>query len=228
MAQAQRKAKQNAHNKKNPRIVFIVIGLVVALAAILAATRGGDNNTSSGNGSDTTIASGDAAQYKPVTVEGTPLEKRGDAEKDPSQDAVAPTLKGQSFSGAEMTVRPGASGKPTMLVFLAHWCPHCNREIPRLVEWKNKGLVPADLRVVGITTSSRSDQANWPPSQWIQDMKWPWEVMADSETTDAANAYGVDGFPMIVVIGADGKVALRFSGEREVSELTTLINGALA
>ena len=227
MAQAQRKAKQNAQ-KKNPRIVFIVVGLVIALAAILAATRGSDSSSTTSGGTDNTSATADAAQYKPVVIEGSPLERRGDSQVDPSQDAVAPVLKGQSFSGAEMTIRPGASGKPTMLVFLAHWCPHCNREIPRLIDWKEQGLVPADLRVVGITTASRSDQANWPPSQWITDMEWPWEVMADSETADAANAYGVDGYPMIVVIGADGKVKLRFSGEREVSELTTLINGALA
>lgn len=96
------------------------------------------------------------------------------------------------------------------------------------MEWNNKGLVPQGLRVVGITTSSRSDQANWPPSEWIANMKWPFEVMADSEAGDAAAAYGVDGFPFIAIINGDGKVVKRHSGELELDQLTDFVNGALA
>jgi len=38
-------------------------------------------------------------------------------------------------------------------VFLAHWCPHCNREIPELNAWRDSGEVPADLQVVAVTTA---------------------------------------------------------------------------
>ena len=33
------------------------------------------------------------------------------------------------FDGAPLTIAP--TGKPMLVVFLAHWCPHCNAEIPR-------------------------------------------------------------------------------------------------
>ena len=204
-------------------MLWIIIGVVVLGAAAIAI------GMSAGKGSGDPDNGTVAAEYQPVTVSNPALPPLGDGTSaDAAIGQQAPALQGANFAGNAMSIAPGSNGNPTMLVFLAHWCPHCNREIPRLIDWKERGLVPTDLRVVGITTASRSDQANWPPSQWITDMEWPWEVMADSETADAANAYGVDGYPMIVVIGADGKVKLRFSGEREVSELTTLINGALA
>jgi thiol-disulfide isomerase/thioredoxin len=106
-----------------------------------------------------------------------------------------------------------------LLVFLAHWCPHCNAEIPRLIEWDESGQMPEDLIVIGVATGSRSDQPNWPPSQWLQDMEWPWAAMADSEAQDAAIAYGVNGYPGLVLIDGEGTVLARRSGEASVSEL---------
>lgn len=218
MAQDQRKGQQKGTSLKP----FIMIGVVVvAAAAIALALSAGGSSTS-----DTTGAGG-AAEYQPVVVTGEALAQLGESGADAALGKKAPALSGARFNGSEVTITPGTTGKPTMLVFLAHWCPHCNREVPRLVEWNEKGLVPEGLRVVGITTGSRDDQANWPPSQWIQNMKWPFDVMADSKSADAAAAYGVDGYPFMVILDADGNVVLRTSGEHELSEITTMVNEAL-
>ena len=218
MAQSQRKAKE----KKTSLTPFIIIGIVVIGAAAIALSLSGGGSSSS----DTTIATG-AGEYQQVTVTGDALAPLGDTGTDAALGMKAPALTGKRFNGSEVSIEPGASGKPTMLVFLAHWCPHCNREVPRLVEWNDKGLVPKDLRVVGITTASRDDQANWPPSEWIQTMNWPFDVMADSQTGDAAAAYGVDGYPFMVILDAQGNVVLRTSGEHELSEITSMVNKAL-
>ena len=53
----------------------------------------------------------------------------------------------------------GAGDKPTLLVFLAHWCPHCNREVPELIKLNDAGGIPADLDVIGISTASHPDRA---------------------------------------------------------------------
>lgn len=218
MAQGQRKAKQ----KKTSLTPFIIIGVVVIGAAAIALSLSGGGSSSS----DTTMATG-AGEYQPVTVTGDALAPLGDTGVDAALGKKAPALSGKRFNGSEVSIAPGTTGKPTMLVFLAHWCPHCNREVPRLVEWNDKGLVPDGLRVVGITTASRDDQANWPPSEWIQTMKWPFDVMADSQAGDAAAAYGVDGYPFMVILDAQGNVVKRTSGEHELSELTAMINEAL-
>jgi predicted DsbA family dithiol-disulfide isomerase len=55
-----------------------------------------------------------------------------------------------------------------------------------------------------------------------------WPVMTDSGEKNAANAMGVSGFPFFVLIDAEGKVALRISGEIETDILTEQINSALS
>ena len=52
-------------------------------------------------------------------------------------------------------------------------------------------------------------------------------VMTDSGEKTAANAMGVSGFPFFVLIDAEGKVALRISGEIETDALTEQIKKAL-
>ena len=214
---------------KNQRNIFIGLGLVVVVAAVFAIVASGSSTSGSGSAT-TTIQSVDgsvaAAEYQPVTVTGEALAPLGDSGTDATIGAPGPMLKGFTHDGAPIDVA-SAKGAPTMLVFLAHWCPHCNREIPRLVDWKERGLVPDNLRVVGITTGSRNDQANWPPSEWINTMKWPFEVMADSDKQQAAAAYGVDGFPFMVILDAQGNVAKRKSGEIEVADLVSIIDTAI-
>lgn len=223
-----------AQNKKqqssgiSARVIVIAAAVVVVLAAGIAvfASRG-DSSSSS----DTTTAPApggvSAAEYQKVTVDGDILDALGKDVADPSLGKVGPNLSGYNFSGLPVSINPATDGSPTMLVFLAHWCPHCNAEMPRLVNWYEAGLVPDDLRVVGVATASRNDQANWPPSKWVPSFDWPFEVMADSETNDAAVAYGVDGYPFIVILDKDGKVAARHSGEMDEAEIPNFVKKAL-
>jgi thiol-disulfide isomerase/thioredoxin len=229
MAQAQRKKKEEV---KNSRKTFLIIGAGVLLAAAIAISfSGGSDNATT---QPRTTVEGEVApgEFQPVTVVGDVLSPLGDGNGNPASDAAmgktAPTLNGYTFAGNPVSITPGASDQPLMLVFLAHWCPHCNREVPRLIDWQEQGLVPEGLRVIGVTTASRNDQANWPPSDWIEEMKWPFEVFVDSETGDAANAYGVDGFPFIAIVNAEGKVVGRHSGELELSDLDAFVKDSLA
>ncbi len=204
------------------KLLWAGIGLVVLIAAVVAI------GMSAGKGSDDPDYGTAAGEYQPVTVSNPPLPVLGDGMNDAAVGQQAPALQGGSFSGSAMSITPGGDGNSTMLVFLAHWCPHCNREVPRLGEWHDKGLVPKNRRVVGIATASRNDQAYWPPSEWITNLKWPFEVMADSETGQAAAAYGVDGFPFIAIMNSSGKVVARHSGELELDQLVEFVNSALA
>ena len=213
-------------NKKSSPTKWIVAGIAVVLVVIAAiAIVGGESDS----GKSTSSTSTATAEFQPVTYTGTALpaleESVPAAGTDPAVGTAAPVLKGFAFNGMEMTVK--ASGKPMLLVFLAHWCPHCNAEIPRLIEWKASGDLPETVQVIGITTGSRDDQANWPPSEWIVNMEWPWPVMADSEAQDAALAMGVSGYPGLVLIGGDGKVLARRSGEASISELNDWLAAAI-
>jgi thioredoxin-related protein len=51
-----------------------------------------------------------------------------------------------------------------------------------------------------------------------------WPVIADSQGKDAANAFGLSGYPYFVLVDAQGNVFKRLSGEIPMDELTDLIN----
>lgn len=208
---------------------FIAIGVAGAIAAIIAVVLvvGGGNSSSStttsttGNSSEATQpVNGDAvaaAEYQLVQAQGEMLLALEDPDNDPARGKIAPVLNGFGFDGAPLTVAP--TGKPMLVVFLAHWCSHCNAEVPRLIEWKNSGTMPADMEVFGVSTGARDDAPNWPPSQWVVDKGWPWPVMADSEDQNAALAFGVSGYPGMILLDGNGKVLARRSGEASIEEL---------
>jgi thiol-disulfide isomerase/thioredoxin len=203
--------------KISGKSIAATVALVVLGAAAIAMGTGGSGST--GDNIDT-----DLEQYQPVTVSGTPLPAMPE---DDSADAAigekVPVVSGLDFAGKEVSLDVAASGKPTLVVFLAHWCPHCNREIPRILEADADGAVPDGLRVVGVATGSRPDQPNWPPSAWLVDMGWKWERMADSETADAFMAYGGTSYPTMVFVNGDGTVHTRVSGEIGTVALKGLI-----
>ena len=151
---------------------------------------------------------------------------------DLSVGANAPELTGSGFDGTPISVTPG-DGTPYMLVFLAHWCPHCNAEVPRLLDWKNAGLVPAELNIVGVATAVAAEADNFPPAAWFSTKGWSWPVIVDEYTLagvagTAATAFGASGWPYFVIIGEDGLVKVRKSGELEVAELQAIVDEALA
>jgi thiol-disulfide isomerase/thioredoxin len=208
---------------------FIAIGVAGAIAAIIAVVLvvGGGSSSSStttsttGDSSEATQpVNGDAvaaAEYQLVQAQGEMLLALEDPDTDPARGKIAPVLNGFGFDGAPLTVAP--TGKPMLVVFLAHWCSHCNAEVPRLIEWKNSGTMPADMEVFGVSTGARDDAPNWPPSQWVVDKGWPWPVMADSEDQNAALAFGVSGYPGMILLDGNGKVLARRSGEASIEEL---------
>lgn len=230
-------AKNESSLSKSTKVVIGVVVIAVVVALIVAiATSGGssDDSSSSGatDGSSAVTAPGAAsevaaAENQPVTIEGQILDPLGDPSADSAIGAPAPLLRGYSFDGRPVTIEPG-DGRSYMVVFLAHWCPHCNAEVPRLIEWKNMGMVPDGLEVVGVSTGVAADRPNYPPSEWIVEKKWPWSVLADSVTQDAAMAYGVSGYPFFTIIGADGTVKMRASGEKSIEEIDALVDAALA
>ena len=123
-----------------------------------------------------------------------------------------------------------------MVVFLAHWCPHCNAEIPVINELRDAGRVPAGVNVVAVSTAVSPGQPNFPPSKWLDDKDWTYPAMADgvdmvNETFIASNAFGVTGFPFITLIDANGSggrpLVGRAPGERDRQPLGSAPQGRL-
>ena len=117
---------------------FIAIGVAAAIAAIIAVVLvvGGGGSSSStttiGDTSETSQPTNNsgvgAGEFQTVEATGEILSALEDPNNDPARGAVAPVLKGFAFDGTPLTIAP--TGKPMMVVFLAHWCSHCNAEVP--------------------------------------------------------------------------------------------------
>jgi hypothetical protein len=91
-------------------------------------------------------------------------------------------------------------------------------------------LVPDNLDVIAVTTSTDPSAPNFPPSTWLANEGWPavWPIMADSGANDAANAFGLNAFPFMTLLGSDGTVLWRHSGEIDGTTLTVALTTALA
>jgi len=229
MANQKRTEARAASQQKTRPWVWGVIAVIAVLAAVVVIsvlTTGDDTKVSEGTVS-TDGGSSSAAETQPVTVIGDPL-PQFTGPPDAAVGTKAPVLQGFSFDGTPITIDAAADNKPVMVVFLAHWCPHCNREMPRLIQWKQSGAVPADLQVIGVATAADPNRDNYPPSSWFRNMGWPWPVLVDDVTQDAAVAYGLSGYPFFAIVGADGLVKVRVSGEVEIADIQKIVADALA
>lgn len=210
------------------------VGAIVAIALIVvvAITAGGSSTASDTTAPGSTVDTSFPDSQK-VTITGDKLPAYAEGGTDDAVGMTAPSLSGFNFQGDEIVIDPAANG-PYMLVFLAHWCPHCNAEVPRLLDWKNSGAVPAELNVVGIATAVASTAANYPPARWFETKGWSWPVLVDEKVDDggtaglAAQAFGASGWPYLVIIGEDGTVKARSSGELTIDQINTFVTDALA
>lgn len=215
--------------------IWIGLAAVIALVVGIVVFVGGGDDSNSNASDNTSVPSGLASLpvSQPVTITGdslTPFDAT--LSPDPAVGLDAPVLSGLNFSGEPIVADP-ADG-PYMLVFLAHWCPHCNAEVPRLNDWKNSGAVPPELNVIGVATAVSSASENFPPAVWFSNKGWQWPVIVDEANGDggeagkAAQAFGASGWPYFVIVGADGKVKARVSGQIEVADLQAIVDAALA
>jgi thiol-disulfide isomerase/thioredoxin len=207
----------NSSSGRGKFIVGAIIAIIIGGAAIVAISSSGSDSASTSDG---------ISEFSDITVSGKAL---------PSFDSVstatdaaiglpAPVVSGKGFTGTEITT--DGAGTPTLLVFLAHWCPHCQREVPLLVEWEKNGKTPTGVDVIAVATGTDPANPNFPPSEWLAREEFPalWPVIADSADKKAANAFGLSGYPFFVLVDAQGKVFMRLSGEVPMDELTAMID----
>ena len=215
-------------NPKNRTLIIVgaVVVAILALAGIALALSGGDDSASAGDEPVPTYRD-DAVQFGTVEVSGDALPQYLDTDPDPAVGMAAPVVTGEDFDGNPITLG-GEQTNASLLVFLAHWCPHCNNEVPRILEVNSNGGIPSDLDVIGISTGANEGAPNWPPSEWVVDKGWLWPTMADDVQQSAFLANGGTSYPTMMILDADGNVVARTSGEMSVDDLTAWISDAMA
>ncbi len=148
-----------------------------------------------------------------VTVSGTPLPVLVDGLTDPAVGMPAPEIHGFDFAGNPVVVSNDGSSKA--ILFLAHWCPHCQEEVPRVQEWLDGGGGVGDVEIVSVATSINPNLPNFPPEDWLEREGWEPLVIVDVEDR-VFNAYGGSGFPFWVFVDGGGRVVRRSAGELDI------------
>ena len=226
----------SSNGPSSTRWVWIGIAAVVVVVGVLAFVFTRSDGSDSGGGSATpnggdatpgvTVVPVGKVAIGPIVVTGTKLPEQAAGSADPAVGQVIPTIEGQTFDASAMTIGP--SGEPTIIMVVAHWCPHCQREVPFLQSWLTANGAPEGVRLVALATSNDSGKPNYPAGQWLVREKWTVPTMVDDKASDGAQALGVTGFPYFIVVDAQGKAIERTSGELTAAQWESLIAAAKA
>jgi uncharacterized cupredoxin-like copper-binding protein len=216
-APARAKGRRGRRRRGIPPLLWAgaLVGLLAIVAVVLARP-----------GADRSDQGARHRESGEVTVSGEQLPVLSQAGTDPAVGRRAPALSGTDFEGRP--VATAASGKPQVVILLAHWCPHCRNEVPRITSWLRQAGTPAGVSLVSVSTGTDNARPNYPPSAWLGRERWPLPVVVDDTSGTAAKAYGLSGFPFFVFIDADGTVAGRYAGELDVEDLQARIQSLRA
>ncbi len=201
-------AAKGAGSRNTASVVLVLVGvLVVAGIFAVVLTSGNDG------GGDAEAVAGTVS----VTGGSLPLPE----DPDPAVGMAAPAVSGEDFTGAPVSI--GSDGRAKAIVFLAHWCPHCQAEVPVIQGWVDSGGVPADVDLYSVATSNDPSQPNYPPDTWLQGEGWTVPVLVDDAEDTVGRAFGVSAFPFFVFVDAEGSVAARATGELSIEQLETYL-----
>jgi thiol-disulfide isomerase/thioredoxin len=214
-----RSATRNSTKRQRPRawLLIGVGGLVIAGAAVAAVLVGGSA------GIDSNIGPTQGPGVTAPTVSGGHLPSfagsTGDPAEDPAVGRAIPLVAGSSFDGVPVQIE--ADGRPKILLFLAHWCSHCQAEVPVVQRWLDAGRLPVAVDLISIATSIDPTRPNYPPDAWLARQHWTAPVIVDPRE-DVAARYGLGAFPYWVAVAADGTVTQRLTGELTEGQLDEL------
>ncbi len=197
--------------------VFALV--VIGIAAVAFVVSGGDD-------ADDAAVVGDGAETAAVDLTGEPLPpmpegvRISEASNDPVVGTVAPTISGTDFSGSDVTIGP--DGRAKAVYFIAHWCPHCQEEVPLVQDLIDEGTVPDGLDVYAVSTGVNSGQGNFPPSSWLTEEGFTPITMRDDDGSSAFAGFGGSSFPYVVYLDADHTVVARSAGNLDAATTTQL------
>lgn len=187
-------------------------GLLVLLVAFGFALLGG-------SGTDAVPSGFDPGGVAAPSIEGAAVPTGATGVEAPYVRADALLSEGQNEIPIE--------GEGTMVVFLAHWCPACNAEVPVVNQWLDEVGLPEGTEIRTVATAIDESQPNYPPNEWLRERSWTIPTLTDVDGSIAA-AYGVDSFPYWVFVDADGVVQGAAGGSQSVEALTQMAEALAA
>ncbi len=196
------------------------------------AADNADNADNAGTESDVAAEEQEVITESPIPdnpVLGTSLSQFSDPANDDAVGQPAPDLDAVSLKGDRIEITQ-ADGRGKIFGFFAHWCPHCQAEVPLLVDYLETNRLPVNVDFHAVSTAVDDSRDNYPPIDWFDAEDWPFPVLDDSQLSAIAAGFGLSAFPYFVVVDGDGNVVQRIAGglpdESAISQLIALAEGS--
>ena len=189
-----------AASSRRPMVLVGGVLALVLVAAVVAVALSG--TTTSGLLEPAGAATG---------VSGTALPTFTDPAADAAIGQRIPRLAGTDLEGQPISLGPDDG--PMVVVLLAHWCTHCQAEVPRLVDHLASVGMPDGVRLVAVSTAIDAARPNYPPSAWLAREGWTVPTLVDDATSSGLAAFGMTSFPGFVFVDREGTVVQRTTGE---------------
>lgn len=134
-----------------------------------------------------------------------------------ARDAGPPLAPGETIPGWSAPALDGSGtlrwsdflGGPIVLTIWAPWCPHCQAELPRLVETMR---THPDITLVTISTAVEQSTA-FTSAGYLEGEGLTFPVAVDDAALTLHGGLGVGGFPSTYFVTADGTVIQHVEGE---------------
>jgi cytochrome c biogenesis protein CcmG/thiol:disulfide interchange protein DsbE len=217
-------ARAREHSSSSRLLLPIIAGgalLLVAAVVAIVLTSGSGGGGAASTAPPSSSAGPIGSEGAPV-ITGAALAVFDTTAGDPAVGQAIPLVQGTDFDGQPVAIE--ANGRPKVLLFLAHWCGHCQTEVPLVQDWIDAGGAPDDVDLLSVASSIDASLPNYPPEEWLDREGWTMPVIVDRAGT-VATAYGLSAFPFWVFVGADGTVIGRLTGELPIADLETIIAG---
>ena len=173
--------------------VILVLGLAISIGVTLSSEP---------------VAAGLPEGETTVTGDLLP-EFAGENDDNIALGLAAPIFSAPNENSEIVTLEKNGNAKA--LLFLAHWCGYCQKEVPIVQRVINTIGVPDGVEVIAIATSIDRGRENYPPQKWLDEEGWSETQLYDLDK-EIGSAYGLNAFPYGVFLDKDLNVIARRTG----------------
>lgn len=142
-----------------------------------------------------------------------------------NDDNIARGLQAPVFSGPNENseiVSLEKNGNAKVLLFLAHWCGYCQKEVPEVQEYIDLIGIPDGVEVIAVATSIDRARDNYPPHDWLKEEGWSEAQIYDLDR-EIGTAYGLNAFPYWVFLDKELNVVARRTGNLPQDQVGQLL-----
>jgi peroxiredoxin len=125
----------------------------------------------------------------------------------------APPFELPSLDGRTISLADYRGKKKLVVSFWASWCGPCRMEMPSLRAFYDRYHKNSNFEILAISIDERQRDAE----DFVNEQKLPFPVLLDLRSK-VAEAYGVEGIPVLFVIDENGKVIYGHEGVDQLME----------